>query len=120
MAEAHVESLMHANLLEVFGERDPGRRMEAIRRTYTEDVVAADPEGQVEGHEALSAKAQQILDGAPGMVFATEGNVYTVGDLHYLGWALGPDGQPPVVRGADAVFLRDGRISKVYTFLFGP
>jgi hypothetical protein len=118
MTEATVETLMHANLLDVFGERDPAKRMEAIRRTYTEDVIAADPDGQVEGFDELSAKAQQILDGAPGLAFRTDGGLYTVGDLHYLGWTLGPDGQPPVVRGADAVILREGKISKVYTFLF--
>jgi ketosteroid isomerase-like protein len=118
MADPIVEKLMHANLLEVFGERDAVKRMEAIRRTYTEDVTAVDPEGQVDGFDELSAKVQQILDGAPGLRFRTDGDLYTVGDLHYLGWALGPDGQPPVARGADAVFLRDGRIAKVYTLLF--
>ncbi|NQX13377.1 nuclear transport factor 2 family protein [Microbacteriaceae bacterium VKM Ac-2855] len=109
---------MHANLLEVFGERDRGKRLEAIRRTYTEDVVAADPDGQVTGYSELDAKVQEILDGAPGLVFRTEGDIYSAGDLHYLGWALGPEGADPVARGADAVFVRDGRISHVYTFLF--
>ncbi|TFV98552.1 nuclear transport factor 2 family protein [Leifsonia flava] len=109
---------MHANLLEVFGERDAAKRRDAIRRTYTEDVVAADPDGQVTGYEELDAKVQEILDGAPGFVFHAEGSVYTAGELHYLGWALGPEGADPVARGADAVFVRDGRISRVYTFLF--
>ena len=118
MTDPAVTTLMHANLLEVFGERDPDKRAEAIRRTYTEDVVAADPEGQVEGFEQLDAKVQQILDGAPGLVFSTDGDVYSVADLHYLGWTLGPEGQPPVAKGADAVMLRDGRIAKIYTFLY--
>ncbi|KQX05762.1 MULTISPECIES: nuclear transport factor 2 family protein [unclassified Leifsonia] len=118
MADTVVEKLMHANLLEVFGERDPAKRRDAMARTYTEDVVAADPEGQVGGYDELDAKVQEILDGAPGFVFRAEGSVYTAGDLHYLGWALGPEGAEPIARGADAVFVRDGRISHVYTFLF--
>jgi len=118
MTDATVEKLMHANLLEVFGERDAAKRRDAILRTYAEDVVAADPEGQVTGHDELDAKVQEILDGAPGFVFQAEGSVYTAGDLHYLGWALGPEGAAPVARGADAVFIRDGRITRVYTFLF--
>lgn len=118
MAVESVEKLMHANLLEVFAETDIVKRLEAIGRTYTDDVLALDPEGQVEGFEQLNAKVQQILDGAPGMFFRADGKVYTVGDLHYLAWTLGPEAQSPVAKGADAVVIRDGKISKVYTFLF--
>jgi hypothetical protein len=118
MADQLADKLMRANLLEVFGERDLDKRRAAIERTYTVDVVAVDPDGQVSGYQELDAKVQQILDGAPGLEFRAEGDVYTSGDLHYLGWALGPAGADPVVRGADAAFLRDGKISRLYTFLF--
>jgi len=37
--------------------------------------------------------------------------------MGYLAWNLGPEGQPPVVRGVDTCFIRDGRIAKVYTLL---
>jgi len=37
--------------------------------------------------------------------------------MGYLAWNLGPEGQPPVVRGLDACFVRDGRIATVYTIL---
>lgn len=119
MADAALEQLMHANLLDVFGERSPERRMDAIRRTYTDDVVALDPEGSVQGYEALSKKVQSILDGAPGFVFRPDGAVHQVQDALYLGWTLGPEGQDPVARGADMAFVRDGRLAKVYTVLFG-
>ncbi|MFI6426807.1 nuclear transport factor 2 family protein [Promicromonospora sp. NPDC050880] len=118
MSEPGLEKLMRANLLEVFGERDATRRAEAIRRTYTKDVVFADAEGQVEGHEALDAKVREILDGAPGFVFRPDGDFYQVQDLGYLAWALGPEGAPPVVRGTDMGFARDGLLAKVYTVLF--
>lgn len=36
-----IAELMLANLFAVFNERDPERRLEAIARNYTEDVVAA-------------------------------------------------------------------------------
>jgi len=110
-----LESLMRANLLEVFGERDADRRLEAIRRTYTPDVVFADAEGQLEGHDALQAKAQEILDGAPGFVFRPAGDVYQVQDLGYLAWELGPADGAPVVSGVDMGFVRDGRLARVYT-----
>lgn len=112
-----IETLMHANLFEVFGERDPERRRAAIARTYAEDVQFVDPEGTVVGHEALDAKAQQLLDRAPDFVFSAAGPIYELQDLGYLAWNLGPEGQPPVVTGMDIGFVVDGRIAKMYTIL---
>jgi hypothetical protein len=112
-----IEKLMNANLLEVFGERDPALRRAAIERTYSEDIVFLDPDEIVEGYDALDAKAGKLLDDAPGFVFSPAGPVYVNHDMGYLAWNLGPEGQPPVVRGLDACFIHDGRIVKVYTLL---
>ncbi|GIG29026.1 nuclear transport factor 2 family protein [Cellulomonas marina] len=113
-----LDALMRAYLLDVFAERDPARRVAAIARTCTEDVVFVDAEGVVEGHEALSAKAQSILDGAEGLEFRPVDGPRQVQDLGYLAWELGPPGGPAVVSGADMGFVRDGRLAKVYTVLF--
>lgn len=118
MADVTLEQLMHANLMEVFGERDQVKRAKAIRRTYTEDVFFSDPDSQVQGHEALDAKAQEILDSGPGFVFRPDGDFYKIQDLGYLAWAFGPDGAEPVARGADMGILRDGLLERVYTVLF--
>ena len=112
-----IETLMNANLHEVFGQRDPVLRRQAIERTYTEDVEFLDPDEIVVGYEALDAKAGKLLADAPGFVFSAAGKVYVNHDMGYLAWNLGPEGQPPVVRGLDACFVRDGRIAKVYTIL---
>lgn len=112
-----VETLMRTNLLEVFGERDPEKRRAAIARTYTEDVVFLDPDEIVEGRDALHAKAQRLLDDAPGFVFSPAGPVYVNHDMGYLAWNLGPEGEPPVVRGVDACFIEGDLIAKVYTLL---
>ncbi|MWB98497.1 nuclear transport factor 2 family protein [Agromyces sp. MMS17-SY077] len=109
---------MRTNLLEVFGERDAGRRREAIERTYTDDVVFVDPEGETVGRAALDAKVRGLLDGAPGLVFRPDGEPRVVRELGYLAWTLGPDGGEPVARGVDLGFVRDGRLEKVYTVLF--
>ncbi|MDL5155039.1 nuclear transport factor 2 family protein [Actinomycetospora termitidis] len=114
---ASIEDLMWTNLLEVFGERDPDRRAAAIARTYASDVVFADPEESLTGHEALRAKAQSLLDQAPGFVFAADGAVHVVDDLGHLSWTFGPDGGEPVVRGTDIALVRDGVIARLYTFL---
>ena len=116
MAES-IEQLMHANLLQVFGERDPAARRAAIARTYTEDVVFSDAEARVQGHDALDAKVQAILDDAPGFVFTADGSVHLMQDADYLAWALGPEGSDPVVRGADVGIVRDGLLAQVYTVI---
>ena len=60
-----VTELLHSNLYEVFGERDPERRWAAIGRTYTEDVTFTDPDGEVTGWQALNDRAQELLIGPP-------------------------------------------------------
>ena len=112
-----IVDLMRSNLFEVFGERDPERRRAAIARTYVREVQFSDPEEVVTGHDALDAKAQRILDGAPGFVFSAAGEAYESHDLGYLAWGFGPEGEAPVVRGVDIALVQDGLIAKVYTLL---
>jgi len=112
-----VEELMTANLLEVFGERDHTKRLAAIKRIYVENVVFSDPDEVVIGHDALNAKAQKILDEAPGFVFAPGGPVLVNHELGYLAWTFGPEGQPPVVHGLDIALVENGVIEKVFTLL---
>jgi len=112
-----ITELLSANLLEVFGNRDAGSRRAAIERTYTEDVVFADPEGQVTGWDALEAKAAGLIDGAPAaFAFADAGPVYLGHDTGALAWTFGPEGAP-VARGVDVIEVRDGRIAALRTLL---
>jgi hypothetical protein len=114
---ATIPDLMQANLLGVFNERDPARRREVIAATYAEDVVFTDPEGAVQGRDALDAKAQGLLDASPDFVFTPAGPVRVAGDLGHLAWNLGPEGEAPVVRGVDVALVEDERITRLYTLL---
>jgi hypothetical protein len=115
---ADIPELMRATL-EVFGERDADRRRAAVERTYAPDVVFADPDEVVVGHEALAAKAGRLLDASPGFVFRADGPALVNHDLGVQRWELGPEGQPPVVRGTDIALVADGRIVRLYTLLTG-
>jgi hypothetical protein len=109
--------LLHSNLHEVFGERDPERRWAAIGRTYTEDVTFTDPDGDFVGWQALSDRAQQLLSGAsPGDVFEEDGPAYVGKDMAALAWRFGSPGKP-VARGLDILTIRDGRASTVRTLI---
>jgi hypothetical protein len=109
--------LLHSNLHEVFSERNPDRRWAAIGRTYTEDVTFIDPDGEFVGRQALSDKAQELLDRASaGDVFEEDGPAYVGADSAALAWRFGPPGRP-VAHGVDFLTIRDGRVSVVRTLI---
>jgi len=62
---ARIRELMLINLFAVFNERDAERKLEAIARNYTGDVIWSDPDRTTRGHEALNDRAQKLLDGLP-------------------------------------------------------
>ena len=108
---------MLANLFAVFGERDPARRSEAIAANYTEDVIWTDPDGTVQGHDALNEQAQKLLDRMPSFVFSAAGPVHVSDDLGLLAFNLGPPEQPPAASGIDVALVREGRIARLHTLL---
>jgi len=109
--------LLYSNLHEVFSERDPGKRWTAIERTYLEDVRFIDPQGEVVGRQALSDRAQKILDDVPAdFGLEEDGLGYVSPNTAAMPWRFGPPGSP-VVRGIDILTLRDGRVSVVRTLI---
>jgi SnoaL-like domain len=109
--------LLYSNLHEVFAERDPERRRAAIERTYTDDVTFIDPDGAVVGRQALSDKAQKLLDGGQAdFVFEEDSPRYVGTDTAALAWRVGPPGHP-VARGIDILTIHDGRVSVLRTLL---
>lgn len=118
--DTDLKALLLGNLLEVFGERDPEVRRVAAERIYADDVRFADPEETVVGVDAVVAKAQKILDEAPGFVFSPDGPVHQSQEMGHLAWAFGPEGADPVVRGFDVCLVSGGRITNVYTVILGP
>ena len=114
---ARIRELMLANLFAVFNERNPKRRLDVIARNYTEDVIWSDPDGTIQGHEAMNEQAQKLLDRMPDFVFSAAGPVHVSRDLGLLSFNLGAPEQPPVVSGVDVALVRDGRIARLYTLL---
>jgi hypothetical protein len=114
-----ISTLMHSNLIEVFGQRDAGLRREAMGRTYAENIAFTDPEGTVHGYEAVDEQVRKVLDQAPEtFVFTPDGPVYALsGASAALPWTFGPAGGPPVVRGLDIATISNGRITSVQTLL---
>lgn len=116
---ARIRELMLANLLEVFNERDPERRLQVIAANYTEDVIWTDPDGTIQGREALNEGAQKLLDLLQDAELSPAGPVQVSRDLGLLPFNHGVPGQPPAVSGVDVALVRDGRIALLYTLITG-
>ena len=113
-----VQQLMQGNLLEVFNERDPERRREAIARTYSPDVHWTDDEGVTVGHAALDAKAAELLDKIGPLQFVTAGPVHQTVGFGHLAWHLVAENDTtPQVSGFDVAIIRDDVIAELYTVL---
>jgi hypothetical protein len=114
------QQLMHANLLEVFNERDAEKRRAAIDRTYAEDVRWVDDEGETVGRAALDAKCVGLQTGLGPLQFEAVGPVHALNGFGHLAWRLvDPDGQPQMA-GFDAALIEGGLITVLYTVLTPP
>ena len=116
-----IAQLMHANLLDVFNERDHERRRAAIAHTYADDIRWTEDDGITIGHEALNAKAIELQAKLGGLQFIAAGPAYQTLGLGYLAFQLvEPGGNTPVSSGFDVAIVRDGLIAELYTVLTDP
>jgi hypothetical protein len=111
---------MHANLIEVFNERDDAERRAAIARTYAESVRWIDDEGETVGREALDAKCVALQESLGPLQFEAAGHTHELAGFGHLAWKLvAPDGSEPMA-GFDVALIEDGRIAVLYTVLTPP
>jgi ketosteroid isomerase-like protein len=79
------DAIMRANLVRVFGERDHGRRMMALRDLYAEDAVLYEPDASVKGHAAISAAVTALLASLPPeFAFVADGAAVAGNRIHAL------------------------------------
>jgi hypothetical protein len=112
-----VETLMLANLLDVFNERDAATRAAAIQRTYAVDVEWTDAEGVSTGHDALEAKCVGLQSTLGDLQFESDGPVHQVPGFGHLAWRLVDGSGTTQMGGFDAATIADGRITKLWTVL---
>jgi hypothetical protein len=114
---ATISELMHANLLEVFNERDPAHRSAAIARIYADDVRWTDDDGVTTGHAALDAKAAELQAKLGDLQFVAAGPAYQTLGLGFLAFnVVKPDGSAQI-SGFDVAIISDGVITELYTVL---
>lgn len=112
------ESLMQANLARVFNERDPQRRIEAIRELYTEDAVLYEPHAAISGQAAISDAVTKLLSSLPPHFrFSSASPADGHHNVGCLKWRSGPSHGPAAVTGMDIAYFEQGRIQSLYVFL---
>jgi hypothetical protein len=109
---------MHANLLEVFNERDAARRVATTEHIYADDIRWTDDDGVTTGRDALDAKAAELQARLGDLRFVAVGPVYQTLGLGYLAFQLvKPGSSAPQISGFDVAIVRDGVIVELYTVL---
>jgi FMN-dependent NADH-azoreductase len=120
-ASIDYDLIMQANLSRVFSERDPSRRLEAIRELFDEDAQLHEPQGSVQGHEAISQAVSDLLAHLPSNFSFTP--VRPAVGQHNVGrlqWRSGPPNGPVAVTGTDVAHFEGGLIRALYVFLDQP
>jgi hypothetical protein len=111
---------MHANLLEVFNQRDRDLRWAAIARIYADDIRWTDDDGVTMGHAALDAKTVELQAKLGDLQFVAAGPTYQTLGLGYLAFQLVEPGSAAAQgSGFDVAIVRDGVIAELYTVLTG-
>ena len=112
-----IETLMRANLLEVFNERDDAKRRAAIERTYAPDVRWTDAEGVSTGRDALEAKCVALQQQLGNLQFVAAEPVHQLPNFGYLAWHLVDADGHSVTSGFDVALINDGAITDLFTVL---
>jgi hypothetical protein len=114
------EHLAKQNLLGIFGERDPSKRLAQMQKTYATNITFYDPDKIVNGYVAVDDMISQLLENNPEWTFRPFGNVWVNCDLVMMEWEFGPAGQTAPVHGNDVMFINgEGKIEKMYTLIRG-
>jgi hypothetical protein len=113
---------MQANLTRVFGERDAGRRLLAIRALYAEDAVLNEPHAAVRGHVAINDAVSAVLAHLPPTAsFQAVGKAQGHHSIGLLRWRSVSTDQAVIVTGTDVMhFQPDGLIHSAFVFLDTP
>jgi len=115
------DAIMQANLTRVFGERDPTRRLKAIRELYDPHAQLHEPHASVEGHDAISQAVTELLANMPtALIFSAIRPALGHNGMARLQWRSGPPDGPIAVTGTDVAVIENGVIKSLHVFLDQP
>jgi hypothetical protein len=112
-----INALVHS-YIDLWNDRDPGHRKDAIDALLTDDSLYTDPDWEaVTGPDAINTMIAQAQDKLGDLRFTLAAIINTHHDLVLFTWRLGlPDGSPPVATGYDIAEFGNGKIRCLYGF----
>jgi FMN-dependent NADH-azoreductase len=112
------DAIMQTNLARVFGERDPSRRIKAIRELYDEDAELHEPQRSARGHDAISQAVTELLAHLPSdFAFSAIRPALGHKGVGRLQWSAGSPEGPAGVTGIDVAHFEVGVIRSLHVFL---
>jgi hypothetical protein len=120
-SEPDFDHLLRSNLMRVFNQRNADERAAALAELYVAQPVMYEPTRIVEGQEAISQVAGELLTQfGPTFVFTPIAQAVGHHRLGCLRWEAGPKGEPVAVTGTDVAEIVDGRIARLWVMLDPP
>lgn len=113
-----LDTLMQANIVRVFNERNSSLRLAALDELYAEDATLYDPETVATGRQAISQAVDNLLLSIPpDFAFSAIGPAVGHNGVGRLFWRAGPPNGPVAVTGTDVAHIENGRIKLLYVFV---
>lgn len=106
--------------IELWSQRDAGKRQAVIQEIYTENVKVTDPSFIINGRAGLDHFIEGLQGQHPGYNFSVLKPAENHHNTARLNWQFGPASNPGAIKGQDIFVFNDGRISELYVFLEAP
>jgi len=109
--------LMMRNFNEIFIELNPVKRLAMLTESFAEDCLWIHPGGRIVGRGGINEAATEIRKHIPQYRYTVTSEVQTMDHVATCRWGSGMPGQPFHYTGTDFLEERDGRVSRLYTFI---
>jgi len=109
--------LLMRNFNEIFIELDPVKRGTLLAECFTEHCLWIHPGGRIVGRDGINEAATEIRKHFPDYRYSVTGEVQSMHNGATCRWGSGMPGQPFHYTGTDFPEERDGRVSRLYTFI---
>lgn len=103
--------------IELWNEKDAAERRSLFEQHWTGDATYVDPLMQAHGAEGICGLVAAVHERFPAFRFSLHGQPDGHGNHVRFGWALGPAGAEPLIRGTDFAVVENGRLKSVVGFL---
>ena len=113
-------NLLEQSLGEIWNERDDKKRMDAMKRLYTPDIIfyETDTTEKFKGFDEINERIIELFGQWPaGFAFHFETRAEINHDVIKISWTLGLTGEPPFITGMDIAVIENELIKKLYLFL---